>query len=162
MNRRILRLSAAALCAAATAACVSPVQTYSGFRPERNNVELADPQPGVDTQDSVRQRFGSPSTTAVFDLTTWYYVSQVQEQRAFFRPEITERQVMAVRFDGQTVAGVEKYGIERGRVISYANETTPTRGRELGLLEQIFGNIGSTPPIRADDDESGPRRDRDR
>ena len=162
MNRRLLRLSAAALCVATTAACVSPVQTYSGFRPERNNVEIVDPQVGVDTQDTVRQRFGSPSTTAIFDQTTWYYVSQIQEQRAFFRPQVTERQVMAVRFDGQTVAGIEKFGMERGRVISFANETTPTRGRELGLVEQIFGNIGASPPIRTEDAEGGPRRDRDR
>ncbi len=45
----------------------APVQTYSGFRPERNDVEIADPQVGVDTRDTVQQRFGSPSTTAVFD-----------------------------------------------------------------------------------------------
>lgn len=160
MDRRFLRLTAAAVCVAAASACVSPVQSYNGFRPERNNVEIPDPQPGVDTRDTVRQRFGSPSSTAVFDLTTWYYVSQVQEQLAFFRPAVTERQIMAVRFDGETVAEVEKFGIERGRVIAYNEEATPTRGRELGLLEQIFGNIGSTPPIRTDENEGGPRRNR--
>lgn len=160
MHRRFLRLSAAAVAVAATAGCLSPVQTYSGYRPERNNEQIVDPQPGVDTQATVRERFGSPSTTAIFDQTTWYYISQVQEQTAFLTPEVTERQVMAVRFDGETVAGIEKYGLERGRVIAYDDHATPTRGRELGLLEQLFGNIGQQSPIRNQENEQGSRRDR--
>jgi hypothetical protein len=68
---------------------------------------------------------------------------------------------MVVRFDGDTVAGVEKFGLERGRVVNYSNDYTPTRGRELGLLEQLLGNVGTTPPIpNADENEQGPRRDR--
>jgi outer membrane protein assembly factor BamE (lipoprotein component of BamABCDE complex) len=161
MNRHVLRLSAVALLAAASSACVSPVQTYSGFSAERNNQQITDPQVGVDTQDTVRQRFGSPSTTAVFDQTTWYYLSQVQEQRAFLRPTITERQVIAVRFDeGNTVAAVEKFGIERGRVVNLSEEVTPTRGRELGIVEQIFGNIGNSSPLRSQEDEREENRTR--
>jgi outer membrane protein assembly factor BamE (lipoprotein component of BamABCDE complex) len=161
MNRHVLRLSAVALLAAASTACVSPVQTYSGFSAERNNQQIADPQVGVDTQDTVRQRFGSPSTTAVFDQTTWYYVSQVQEQRAFLRPTITERQVIAVRFDeANTVAAVEKFGLERGRIVNLSEDITPTRGRELGVLEQIFGNIGNSSPLRNSEDEREENRSR--
>ena len=159
MERGLLRLSAAAVLAlTATAAACSPVQTYNGFRPDRNNVTLADPQVGVDTRDTVRQRFGSPSTTAVFDQTVWYYVSSVQERVAFYSPHITQRSVMVVRFDGETVAGVEKFGLERGRIVSYATDETPTRGRELSVIEQLLGNVGQTPPIRTEDEQGGPRR----
>jgi outer membrane protein assembly factor BamE (lipoprotein component of BamABCDE complex) len=160
MDRQFLRLSAAALFVAMGASACAPVQSYSGFRPEYNNVEIADPQVGVDTQDTVRQRFGSPSTTAVFDQTAWYYLTSVQEQVAFYSPRVTDRRVMVVRFDGQTVAAVEKYGMERGRVIAYNDDVTPTRGRELGLLEQLFGNIGNTSPIRNNEDEQGGRPNR--
>jgi outer membrane protein assembly factor BamE (lipoprotein component of BamABCDE complex) len=154
MNRGFLRLSAVALALGTAAAC-APVQTYSGFRPERNDVELADPQVGVDTRSTVQQRFGSPSTTAVFDQTAWYYVSSTQERVAFYEPEITDRRVMVVRFDGETVSGVEKYGMERGRLVSYNDDYTPTRGRELGVLEQLLGNIGSSPLPR--EQGEGPR-----
>lgn len=156
MNRRLLHLSAAVAAALATAttAC-APVQTYNGFRPDRNNVEIPDPQVGVDTRETVMQRFGSPSTTAVFDQTSWYYVSAVQERVAFYSPRITDRRVMVVRFDGDTVAGVEKFGLERGRVISYNDEVTPTRGRELGVIEQLLGNVGAGAPIRTQEEEGG-------
>ncbi len=160
MDRGFLRLSAALVALGAAVAC-APVQTYSGFSAERNNVEIPDPQVGVDTRSTVQQRFGSPSTTAVMDQTaSWYYLSAVQERVAFYTPRITERQVMVVRFDGDTVAAVEKFGLERGQVVAYNDNSTPTRGRELGLLEQLFGNIGRAPPIGRDEDEQGARRDR--
>jgi outer membrane protein assembly factor BamE (lipoprotein component of BamABCDE complex) len=156
----LLRLSAAAIALSAAAAC-APVQTYSGFLPERNDVQIQDPQPGVDTRATVQQRFGTPSTTAVFDQTAWYYVSSVQERIAFYDPNTVERRVMVVRFDGDTVASVENFGMERGRLVSYSDEVTPTRGRELGVIEQLLGNVGQTPPIRDQSErEGGPRRDR--
>lgn len=158
MNRGFLRLAAAALVLGAAAAC-APVQTYNGFRPDRNDAEIPDPQVGVDTRTTVQERYGSPSTTAVFDQTAWYYISSVQSRVAFYTPEITERRVMVVRFDGETVSGFEKYGLERGRLVNYSNETTPTRGRELGIIEQLLGNVGST-PVTGSDEEQGPRRNR--
>jgi outer membrane protein assembly factor BamE (lipoprotein component of BamABCDE complex) len=158
----LLRFSAAALALGAATAC-APVQTYSGFLPERNDVQIADPQPGVDTRSTVQQRFGTPSTTAVFDQTAWYYVTSVQERVAFYDPETTDRRVMVVRFNGDTVAAVEKFGLERGRLVTYNDEVTPTRGRELGILEQLLGNVGNTSPIRTQEEQQGGRpRDRDR
>ena len=113
MKRGLLRISAMALvaAAAATSAC-APTHQYNGFLPDRNNQEIPDPQVGVDTRDTVVQRFGSPSTTAVFDQTAWYYLSSVQESVAFYTPRITERRVMVIRFDGDTVAG-HVHGVTR-------------------------------------------------
>jgi outer membrane protein assembly factor BamE (lipoprotein component of BamABCDE complex) len=159
MVRGLLRLSAIAAVAIAATAC-APVQTYNGFRSDRNNAELPEPQVGVDTRETVQQRFGSPSTTAVFDQTAWYYLSSVQERVAFYSPRITERHVMVVRFNGDTVASIEKFGLERGRIVSYSDDVTPTRGRELSVIEQLLGNIGQTSPIRPEDEREGgrPRR----
>ena len=159
MNRAFLRVSIAAIVALAGAAACAPVQTYNGFRADRNNVDIPDPQVGVDTRVTVQQRFGSPSTTAVFDRTAWYYVSSVQERVAFYTPHTTERDVMVVRFDGETVASVEKFGLERGRIVAYNDEVTPTRGRELSVLEQLLGSVGQTSPIPREEEQGGRRRD---
>lgn len=159
------RIFPAALLIVAAAAACSPVRTHSGFRPDYNNIAITDPQVGVDTADTVRQRFGTPSTTAVFDQTAWYYISSIKEQMAFYSPRITERTVMVVKFDeNNVVSSVEKYGMERGQLIAYNEDFTPTRGRELGVLEQLFGNIGATPPLAAADEsrQGGSRRDRER
>ena len=40
------------------------------------------------------------------------------------------------------VEEVLEYDQNDGRVLNYASRETPTRGRELGLWEQIFGNVG--------------------
>ncbi len=157
MKYGFLRLSAAVAALAASTAC-APVQTYNGFRADYNNADIPTPQVGVDTRDTIRQRFGSPSTTAVFDQTAWYYVSAVQERLAFYSPRITARRVMVVRFDNDTVSGVDNFGLERGRIVSYNSEETPTRGRELGLLEQLLGNVGRTPPIRPEAEDPRDRR----
>ncbi|HWA00686.1 MAG TPA: outer membrane protein assembly factor BamE [Caulobacterales bacterium] len=162
MDRNLLRLSAAALLiATAGASACAPVRSYSGFRPDYNNAQIPTPEVGVDTKDTVQQRFGTPSTQAVLDQTAWYYISENQERVAFYTPHITGRRVMVVKFDAENkVSAVESYGIERGRIIAYNHDATPTRGRELGILEQLFGNIGSTPPIRSDEEQQGgrPRR----
>ena len=159
MNRGFMRLSMTAFVALTAMAACAPVQTYNGFRSDRNNVDIPDPQVGVDTRTTVQQRFGSPSTTAVFDVTAWYYVSSVQERVAFYAPRTTDRDVMVVRFNGDTVSAVEKFGLERGRIVAYNDEETPTRGRELSLLEQLLGSIGQTPPIRPEEEQGGRRRD---
>lgn len=154
--RGLLSLSTAITAMALATAC-APVQRYNGYPIDSTATAPQAPQIGVDTRDTVRQRFGTPSTTPVLDQTAWYYVSEVQSQVAFYTPHITDRRVMVVRFNGDTVSAVENYGIERGRIISYDTHVTPTRGRELGVLEQLLGNIGNAVPLPQDQQNQGGR-----
>src|SRR5690349_6416960 len=45
---------------------------------------LAQLQPGEQTRQDVEQILGTPSTTAVFDSETWYYISGHTTQYAFY------------------------------------------------------------------------------
>ena len=154
MRKGFVSLSAVIVAVAASTAC-APVQSYNGFPIDSGAAAPAVPQVGVDTRDTIRTRFGTPSTTAVLEQNSWYYVSEVQSRVAFYTPHISDRHVMVVRFEGETVAAVENYGIERGRIISYDTHATPTRGRELGVLEQLLGNIGNGVPMAPDQQQGG-------
>jgi outer membrane protein assembly factor BamE (lipoprotein component of BamABCDE complex) len=92
---------------------------------------------------------GSPSTTASINYQgdSYYYISSTTEQRAFLNPTEVERQVIAIRFNqNDQVASLGQYGLEDGKVIDINSRTTPTRGRELTVLQQLFGNIGKPGP----------------
>ncbi|HTN97126.1 MAG TPA: outer membrane protein assembly factor BamE [Nordella sp.] len=92
---------------------------------------------------------GSPSTTAGinFQGDSYYYISSTTEQTAFLNPKEVERQVIAVRFDrNDQVASLGQYGLEDGKIVDINSRTTPTKGRELTMLQQIFGNIGKPGP----------------
>ena len=38
---------------------------------------------------------------------------------------------------------VAHYGLKDGIVVNYFKDETPARGKDLGLIEQIFGNISN-------------------
>jgi len=135
---------AAIVLASLSGACAS-IRENHGYIAEAGSRE--EPiQPGVDTKSTVLARFGSPSTRGAFDDENWYYISTSARSFAFFNPEITRREIIAVRFsDDDTVAAVETFGLERGRVVNYSDKKTPTRGRELSILEQLLGSIGNAP-----------------
>ena len=141
MFRRVL----AAACAAslmAAGAC-APITSYSGFQ----TVD-ADPAKDValdaDTKSTVRAKLGSPSATSTFDPNVWFYMNQIKERVAFRRPRIVARHVTAIAFDkdSEKVTAVNNYTLKDGRVIAYNEHETPTRGRQLTILEQILGTVG--------------------
>ena len=124
-----------------TAGCITPVQEYHGYAPDE--VSPSAITPGIDTRSSVLAPLGSPSTESVFDENTWIYITTIQQRFAFYKPSVSTRTVTAIRFSGEDVVDeVLEYNQDDGRVINYAARETPTRGRELGLWEQIFGNVG--------------------
>ncbi len=100
-----------------------------------------------DTKASVLSRLGNPSVKSTFEEdNTWYYLTSVRQRLAYLRPLTEERTITAITFndDGQ-VTKVAEYGIENGQYVNYVDRKTPTRGRELSVLEQIFGTIGRIP-----------------
>lgn len=143
MQRMALSTFAAVVLTATVGAC-TPVQERYGYLAEPDSTgKTPEIQAGVDTKATVLARLGSPSTTGAFNEEAWYYISTVQERLAFLTPDTAQRTVIAVRFgENDVVNAVETFGLERGKVINYSEAKTPTRGRELGLLEQLFGTIG--------------------
>ena len=100
-------------------------------------------QPGVDTKQSVQRALGQPTMMSQWNDRRWYYVSRQTGQRAFLRPVPTAQSILIVDFDEKgTVVGVERRGLEKVADITPDRDRTPTLGREVGILEDLFGNIG--------------------
>ena len=134
----------------AVAAC-EPTYTNHGFAPQI--VELDELEAGSDTRGSVLRKLGQPSAYSSFDSKNWYYTASRVEHYAFYAPEVTERRVVAIRFDDNgLVQEVNRYGVEDGLVIDLITRRTPTYGREITVLQQIFGNLGRV----ASPDGNGP------
>jgi outer membrane protein assembly factor BamE (lipoprotein component of BamABCDE complex) len=101
---------------------------------------------GKDTKTSVQQRLGFPSTEATFNADAWYYISSVEKEIAFFRPTVQSRAILAVYFDKDgKVTDVKHYTLRDGHVVAFETRETPTKGKELTFLQQLFNATPGVP-----------------
>lgn len=141
MRSKPLRHAAAALLAAGLfgAGCAPTTQVH-GYVPPA--ADVARVTPGVDTQATVAEILGLPSSTGVLGDQAWYYVQSTFESYAYNPPRVVDRTVLVVSFGPSgVVTGLDRYGVEDGRIVNLSTRVTETGGRELGVLEQLFGNI---------------------
>ena len=121
-------------------ACGSGVQ-LRGNTPDPEDV--AEIKPGVHSRQDVIDLLGSPSTISTFEERRWYYIGQKTQQVAFMKPEVLDRDVLVITFDESgLVAGTQHYGLADAHEVDPVDRETPTEGRDLSLLQQLFGNIG--------------------
>jgi len=159
MSFRLNLVLAAAIGSALVAGC-SPITQVQGY-------QVIDEQPatakvGEDTVTTVRTRFGTPTVVSTFEPNTWYYVNQVNDTFGFYRPHVRNRQIVEINFDKATqkVSKVNTYTEKDGHVIAFNGRETPTRGRELSVIEQILGTIGTRAIPQEEDDPGAPGQGR--
>ena len=137
--RRAFHMGVVTALLALGVAC-SPIVHQRGYVPKAEQIALI--TPGTPRQ-SVIETLGSPSTLATMNDNTFYYITSTTENFAFFEPEVTNRQILAVYFDNTNqVERVAHYGVEDGVIFDFITRKTPTRGKEFSFLEQMFGNLG--------------------
>lgn len=118
------------------------------------DVDVHQVQPGM-TKPQVQTVLGSPDTTSTIGGDAYYYISTTQKSYAFLKPWEIDRQIVAVYFDGSAnVQHVAHYGLKDGIVVNYAKDETPARGKDLTLLEQLFGNLSNRKMFK--DNRGGP------
>jgi outer membrane protein assembly factor BamE (lipoprotein component of BamABCDE complex) len=121
-------------------ACGSGVQ-LRGNTPDPEDV--AEIKAGVHSRQDVIDLLGSPSTVSTFEERKWYYIGQKTQQIAFMKPEVIDRDVLVITFDESgLVAGTQHYGLADAQDVDPVDRETPTEGRDLTFLQQLFGNIG--------------------
>ena len=145
----------------ASSAC-APITSYSGFQAIESDPK--DVKVGTDTKSTVRGKLGSPSATSTFDPNVWFYMNQIKQRVAFRKPQVVARNVTAITFnkENEQVESVNNYTLKDGKVIAFNGRETPTRGRELTILEQLLGNVGRGSMLPRDDENVPGSRPGDR
>jgi len=128
----------------AVVAC-TPVYKNHGYVPTPE--ELADIKVGVDTRTTVEEKVGAPTSSGVLKDSGYYYVRSRVRHYGPKRPEVVERQLVAVSFDQRgVVQNIERFGLEDGYVVVLDRRVTDSSVQDKGFLRQLLGNIGSFNP----------------
>ena len=125
-------------------ACSAQYRAH-GYMPPQEDVDAL--VVGVDTQDSVADSLGVPSSGGVTRDNAYFYVLSQMQQGALGRPTEVDREVLVLSFNKQGVlSNVERFGLQDGNVVSLEHRVTKTAGPELSLIRQIIGSIGGSVP----------------
>jgi len=125
------------------AAC-APTETTRGNFLFVEDVQTIKPM--ETSKNDVLNLLGTPTSTAVFDDKTWYYVGLKTEKESFFDEKVVERQIYKLTFTDdnlvQSVSRVDDEALD----VPLASRVTPTSGNEVTFLQQMLGNLGRFNP----------------
>ena len=129
-----------------TTLCLVPLANCTPTKHVRGNMvqdyQLAELQPGTDTQSDILKKLGSPTTKAPFDDNVWYYLGQETEKRGILDPSVKEERIIVVSFNQDGILeNLDEVDNER-LDLPYVREKTPTSGNEVTVLQQFLGNLG--------------------
>ncbi len=134
----------ALLCFFTTASCSATYQNH-GYVPSEN--DLAELVVGVDSRATVDDVIGPPSASGVLNGGDYYYIRSRVRTFGMFRPEVIERNVLAISFDeSETIANIESFSLADGNIVPLSRRVTDSPVISNGFLRQLLGNIGNIDP----------------
>jgi len=102
---------------------------------------------GIDTRSSVEDAVGPPTAGGMLEEGNYFYVRSVVKTIGPRRPEVVDRQVLAISFDSAGVlSNIETFGLEDGRVVALTRRVTDSDVNNVSFLRQLIGNIGRVGP----------------
>lgn len=150
-RRRFIALALAVPASAALAGC-TPLYRNHGYVPPDD--ELALVTIGSTTQGELEGLVGRPSSQGLLTGAAWYYVGSRWRTYGAFEPKEIDREVVAISFDANgVVANVERFGLERGRVVTLSRRVTDSGVADVSLVGQLLGNLGNFDPTSIIGDE---------
>ena len=138
--RSTIRIGLVTLLCISLAGCTARYRTH-GYVPSED--ELQQIVPGVDTRGTVEDLVGVPSTSGTLNESGFYYIESDVRHFAWQRPEVVDREVLAITFDSDgVVQNIERYGLEDGQVVPIARRVTQSGDGDISFIRKLFGNIG--------------------
>ena len=139
-------VSAMALCCLIVMTACSATYQNHGYAPL--DEDLQNLVVGVDTRATVDDSVGPPSLSGMLGDGNYYYVRSRVREYGMFRPEVVERQVLAISFNGDnTIANIERFGLEDGNIVPLSRRVTDSSVLSNGFLRQLLGNITNINPL---------------
>jgi outer membrane protein assembly factor BamE (lipoprotein component of BamABCDE complex) len=136
----VVKMTVAAVALTAVGACTTMYRSH-GYVPSEEEIQQI--VPGVDTRSSVEELVGVPTTSGVLKDSGYYYIKSDVKHFGWQRPEVVDRQVLAISFDSAgVVSDITSYGLEDGRVVPISRRVTEGSGTDIGFIKRLFGNVG--------------------
>jgi outer membrane protein assembly factor BamE (lipoprotein component of BamABCDE complex) len=136
MKKNVISLFVAIVLSACT-----PITTHHGF----NNIVSMRSFVKSNTvlKNELQSRFGPASfVDTEGDMTSLYYIAFTKERFAFFKPEVTDRQIIVLHFKNDAYQDYAEYSLKDGKNIDIVSDKTPTYGKEMSVIQQILSNVG--------------------
>jgi outer membrane protein assembly factor BamE (lipoprotein component of BamABCDE complex) len=128
-----------AILALSLVACAATFDNH-GYVPPREDIAAVDIG---DSREAVAEVLGPPGAGGVMRDEAWFYTAYRMRNYAYRAPEIVERQIIAISFDGRgRVSNIEEFGLEDGNIVQLSRRVTTSSVREVSFLSQILSNFG--------------------
>jgi len=153
-NRPKIPLRGAALCVIVAMFAVTACEEQINVRGNvPHSADIAKIRTGFHKKSDIENLLGTPSTVATFEKETWYYIGGRVKTLSFFKPEFLDRKVVVVKFNSAgVVASVEARDAPTNRDLKLVERETPTKGKELTVIQQLIGNVGRFATPESDGD----------
>ncbi len=127
-------------------ACAAVYRNHGFVPPEE---DLAQIVVGETSVGSLQTLVGMPSAEGLLTGSGWYYVGSRWRHFGARAPHQVRREVVAISFDQSgVVRNIERFGLERGRVVVLSRRVTEGSITEVSLIGQLLGSLGN---FRAED-----------
>lgn len=120
----------------------APVYRNHGYVPPELDLEQV--IVGETTKDMLPTLIGRPSAQGLLTGSGWYYVGSRWRHFGARPPREENREVVAISFsDKDVVSNVERFGLERGNVVTLSRRVTEGGLTQISLIRQLMGNLGN-------------------
>jgi outer membrane protein assembly factor BamE (lipoprotein component of BamABCDE complex) len=121
--------------------CVSRVDKM-GYMFELSDHDIL--QEGITSKERVLKIMGSPTLISDFDSEVWIYYSEDVKNFLFFKPEVTERNVLVIKFnDAEIVKEMKRINFsDEVKKLNFVSNYTTVDSHKTGFFKSIFSNVG--------------------
>nr|WP_242010459.1 outer membrane protein assembly factor BamE [Acetobacter musti] len=105
-------------------------------------------KPGSSNRADALDLLGSPTARATFDDNTWIYISMMTVPQPANFPKITKQQIVVLNFDpAGKLRTVRTLNLKDAKHPGMIQDTTPTPGTKINVIQEILGNVGRYNPM---------------